>query len=79
MTREKWLNIKKNNQFSMELFYEYFKEHGGDMIFEEFNHKFNIYIEYVKHIPLQKIIDYFDNKFNIFKLYGKNGQLFKEY
>lgn len=81
MNKQTWLDIKRNNNYPVQLFYEFFKTYntGRDMEFDEFSVYFQRYVIAVRKLPLKDVIPYQDSKLSITKLFDKKGILIKEY
>lgn len=82
MTKQDYLNTKQNNQYNIEMLYEFWnknkKANYKDLKIEEFAILIQDYASAGGNFNQEKLEKYFDSKFNITKVFDKNNNLIKE-
>lgn len=68
---QRYIQMRNNQQYNIEWFYEYFMTEGGKMMpLLEFTQYFNL-------LNLNDILNYLDNKFKLTILINKNNNFIK--
>jgi hypothetical protein len=79
MTREKYLILRKNNEVSLEMLYQYFIDISGNTLdFSQFSVMFNQFQRNF-NLNLDNFFQYYDAKFEIILLHDNKGRLLKIY
>jgi hypothetical protein len=71
MTREQYLEMRKNNSINLDLFFSYYKDKGGEYDYNTFVHYFPMYF----HPEQNKIMQDLDSIFSIIFLTDKENKL----
>jgi hypothetical protein len=71
MTREQYLEMRKNNSINLDLFFSYYKDKGGKYDYNTFVHYFPMYF----HTEQNKIMQDLDSIFSIIFLTDKENKL----
>lgn len=83
MTREQYLQLRpNNNEYPMELFYNFYKDNKGDLPIQQFMEIFPIFVQQLQMTNLmlkvsQNVLNYYDSKFNIVILSDKDNKQLK--